>query len=284
MKEFDEERKSARQYLLGDVDDEQRSKFEQRLLADPSYFERVLMLEGELFDDFVFKVLPEDEQEKVVRHLLSTPEQMRKLEFTKLIDEYARRPVAQIRFPQKGLVAFLSEHKSVVGLSLAATLILVVAVGFWALRGDSLTQELALLNNVNDATNRTASDANGSDPSLYSINLHSRRFRGVAGAGGDEETKVVIPVEARVVQLRIPLTTDDAQGYRVELEKDDGQKVFTLDNLRAEADNEGKLLTIKLPARILNRGYYQLMISKPGQGDEQFEDVGSYNFQIINKE
>lgn len=280
MKEIDEEEVLSRKYLLGELDEAERQQVEQRLVNDPEYFSRVSMLEDELVEDFAFNALSKHDREGVARRLLSTPQQVKKLEITRAIKEYAEARGAESTsvVSKNPLPAFLQEHRLAVGLSLAASLILAFAV-FWTLTRDPLEQELAQLNRASDSYSDDRAD-----PSVYQINLTTRRFRSVAGAPQEERKGVVIPREARVVQLRVLLEMGSSQSYRVVLEKDDGEKVFTLDNLSAVVADGGQQLAVKLPARILNRGYYQLTISRPGKSDEQFEHIGTYDFQVVDKE
>jgi anti-sigma factor RsiW len=284
VKEIDEEEMLSRKYLLDELDDGEREQVEERLINDPEYFERVVMLEDELVEDYAFNVLSDYDHNKVAQRLLSTPQQIHKLEMTRAIKQYSETDEAESPFPLAGnrFVAFLQGHKLAVGLSSAASLLLAFVL-FWALTRDPLQQELARLNRASESSDQPASDPDRTDPSIYPINLTARRFRNIADAVQDERKKAVIPPEARVVQLRVLLATDYSQSYRVVLEKDDEEKVFSLDNLQAVAADGGKLLAIKLPAGILGPGYYQLIISKPGKYSEQFDDIGSYDFQVVDK-
>jgi hypothetical protein len=77
-----------KKYLLGELDNEQQMELEMRLLTDAEYFDELLLVEDELTDDFVFGVLPDDENERIQNHFLAVPERREKLKITRTIEQY----------------------------------------------------------------------------------------------------------------------------------------------------------------------------------------------------
>src|SRR5258706_12328620 len=89
MKQFESDQELIKSYLLGDVDDDQRRQVEERIFTDPEYADYVLMIEAELYEDFVFDVLTGDEREKFSQRLLLTPNQREKVRTTEMLRNYS---------------------------------------------------------------------------------------------------------------------------------------------------------------------------------------------------
>jgi CHAT domain-containing protein/Flp pilus assembly protein TadD len=68
-----EEEDLIRRYLLDDASDEERRQVEARLLEDDDYGEWLLLIEGELIDDYARGAMPAREQELFARNFLLTP-------------------------------------------------------------------------------------------------------------------------------------------------------------------------------------------------------------------
>ena len=78
-----------REYLLGNiqVEDEKR-KIEERLMLDDDYFEKVLMQEEELIQDYVDGHLSADERQRFEKHFLISEERRRKIQFARALRRY----------------------------------------------------------------------------------------------------------------------------------------------------------------------------------------------------
>ncbi|MGB8507761.1 MAG: hypothetical protein WCD76_05105 [Pyrinomonadaceae bacterium] len=133
-----ERRDSLRQYLIGDLSEQEQERIERRLISQDDYFEELLIAEEELADDFVGGRLPEAERAKFRRHFLPVPELRQEVTFAKALRmhaaEHARRaaPQSQAERPPPlllTLTAFL--RRPAVGFSLAAALLLAVCAAIW---------------------------------------------------------------------------------------------------------------------------------------------------------
>lgn len=65
------------EYLLGCLNEEDRERFEQRILVDPSFFEQAMIVEQDLLDAYVDGKLSESKD--FIELILSTPQQRQKL-------------------------------------------------------------------------------------------------------------------------------------------------------------------------------------------------------------
>jgi hypothetical protein len=131
-------RDSIRQYLLGELSEEEHEQIEKRLLSEDDYFEEILIAEEELTDDFVRDRLPDPDHAKFHRRFLSVPELRQDVRFAKALRKYTRQDArhaletAHTERPllfRVRLVAFF--QRPAIGLSLAAALLLAVFVVAW---------------------------------------------------------------------------------------------------------------------------------------------------------
>ena len=78
----------TRDYLLGNLTDENRAEVEERLLKDDLFFEELLILENELVDDYFAGRLAEAEKLRFESHFLVAPERHAKFRFGRVFHKY----------------------------------------------------------------------------------------------------------------------------------------------------------------------------------------------------
>ena len=83
-----EDQRSLKQYLLGQLSQEEQKQLEVRLLTDQQFLEELLMVEDDLIDDYLDDSLSEQEREKFEQHFLSTTERREELSFAKALRRY----------------------------------------------------------------------------------------------------------------------------------------------------------------------------------------------------
>lgn len=78
-----------RKYLLGyiQVEDERR-KIEERLMFDDDYFEKILMQEEELIQDYADGHLNTDERQRFEKYFFISEERGRKIKFARVLRRY----------------------------------------------------------------------------------------------------------------------------------------------------------------------------------------------------
>jgi hypothetical protein len=86
-----------RQYLLGEVTDQEREQVERQLMTDRQYLDHILRVEERLTDEYVRGKLGPDERELFETYFLSAPERQGKLKFAESLNRYtaearARKP------------------------------------------------------------------------------------------------------------------------------------------------------------------------------------------------
>jgi nitric oxide reductase activation protein len=95
MKDFDQQKKEIKQYLLGDLNEERQQLVEERLMSQSNYRDEVLMVESELVEDYITETLLPAERSNFEKHYLSAPRQQKNLKLTKALLKTAQstRPV-----------------------------------------------------------------------------------------------------------------------------------------------------------------------------------------------
>ena len=253
MNEHEDDQKRIRGYLLGQLSDDERQLIEERIFTDPAFLADVQMVEEELLEDYVFKILPPDEAEKFANRLLVSPEQKRRLETTSALKQYAE-DAAKKTF-------FLSGW----GLAIAATLILAVGIGIWIRRASSLERTVAALN-VGGESSETQSD--------FRVELPDLRFRSEPGENVVEE-RVTVPQQTNVVQLRLPVDGAAYRSYEITLIREPDSTLFTLSDRQPIDSENRKMLIVRVPASALTSGEYRLAL-KGTRADGRVDDLGSY--------
>ena len=244
-----------REFLLGNVADEEQERIENLFLTDPHTRERVLAIEQELIDDYLEDSLSGGDKERFITLYAQTDEQRRKLRITKSITDWA---VAEANAPRAiaaraSIWSRLSARlRPVFVVPIAVTLVIVVAIFLvYSLieqrRHSAIQQELAQLN---------------SPASLREVpqQMSSLELRSVSVRGFERQTEFKPSSDIRIVELRLPwLPKQSYSTYEVEIHRVDDDEVFTIPNLQTE--NEGQnVIRMRLPANILHRGHYLISV------------------------
>lgn len=277
MIDTDKELSAIRRYLLNRLDEEGREWFEERFVTDPAFREMALVIEDELIEDYLDGFLRADEREDFVGRYLSAPRQLEELKLSQALREYATQEAEGALDGQR--IVTTRGRQKVINLllgkrwlpALAFVLLIALAVG-WSLAGGwrwghqqaALNAEVALLN-------RQSSDGG----STQDVPLTSTLSR-AAGEG----QKVTVTSGVKTVQLLLNLPGRRPQIYEATLRVNDGPEVFTIGGLHAEDAGGGRLLKLKVPARLLTPEDYVLSV-RGGDAPGQAEDVAEYFFRIV---
>jgi len=267
MKELYEDQNYIRSYLLGRLSENERELLEERIFADPAFFERVRMTEEELLEDHVFEVLPADEAEKVADRLMRTPEQIQRWQITAALKKYADRgsePAAETPVP------VARPTNSAWKWALAASVLVAVLVGIWVIRATSLERQV-------ESLNASASTANMQ--SDLALELPALRLRS-GPQDNPTEPRLNVPKNISVVQLRLPVEVGSYSRYHVTLIREPDSTLFTLNDRQLVDSGNRKLLVVRVPAGALVPGEYRLSV-KGVTADARVDDLGSYNFTIF---
>jgi hypothetical protein len=283
MKNSELNKKLIRQYLLGKLGEEQRQAIEERLITDREYMEETLIVESELFDDYVNDDLSEGDQKKFDKHLLSTPMQMQKLEFAKALVTYtgveaaANSPPIPEKVHQSGKRQKLTSKKLVLYFSLAAVILIALAASFIVYKvrtqPDQRTPLELEVAEINSEEHQRAED--------ISKTLIVGPLKPWLVRESGEMKKITILSTTEIVQLRLNVMANGYQSYQVVLQTGEGQEIFTLGNLKPRVIENEAVVLLNVPARILTRGDYQLDLNGLNTNG-RLERAMRYTFRVID--
>jgi hypothetical protein len=106
--------------------------------------------------------------------------------------------------------------------------------------------------------------------------------RGVPRGEG-ESTRLVVPAAADVVRLELDVRKDSAhRSYRAVIRTPEGDQLWGRGGLRTRATGSVSALIVEIPAKVLPRGQYTLILSGSANSGDT-EDVADYSFSIVGR-
>ena len=237
-----------REFLLGKVSDEDRGRIEDLFLTDSQAKERVLGVEQDLIEDYLEGMLTAADSERFVSRYAQTEEQRRRLRITKSIKDWAiAESASTVPAKASGRRAWFG-FRPVFVIPIAATaLIMIVVAALWLNRRaehSAIEQELAQLN----------------APSNLREGPVSIELSPVTVRGAEPQARLnTSSLESGVVLRLLWIQKERYPSYQAEIRRVGDTQSFVVRNLQPESD--GKAIRLKLPARLLNRGTYQIHLS-----------------------
>lgn len=261
MKEVAASESALRQFLLGDVDEEERHRLESLFITDSVARERILAAEQDLIDDYLDGSLTAAEKQKFDQLYANTAAQRRKLRIATSIKEWATREGNASLRPKPVRTSLWSRLrdgvwlKPTVALPIAVSaMILVIALALWLnstieRRNQQLIiQEEVVRLNVPENLRVVPS------------NLSTLELRPVSVRSGDSGDELVINPDNGIAELRLVwIHPEQYPRYSAVVRRVDGSKSVTIPDLQAE-DN-GKLIRLRLPDHFLTHGNYQVELT-----------------------
>jgi hypothetical protein len=254
--------KTIREYLLGQLAEEEQQALEQRLLTEDDLFQELEIVEDELVDDFVAEELTANERAQFEQYFLSSPERQQDVRFAAGLHRYVAgktdpagetsiSPAApELTWQERVRIAWTSQTQLLRIAAIAATVVIIAGV-FWLVRNNrQLPQTYATFTLTLSKNNRA-----DSEPAT--------------------EVKLPLNADAARLYLKLPEPVDQSARYRVELLKDTGEA--TAINSVALLDNSA---VVEIPAAQLARGQYALKVYvvKPDGTDQRIN--GSYFLSV----
>ena len=244
-----------REFLLGNVNDEERERIESLFLTDSQTKERVLAAEQDLIEDYLENTLTTAEKEAFLSLYAQTDEQRRKLRITKSIKDWAlteakeTQPAAPSVSVWNRLGARLRLKPAFV-VSVAVTMVIAIVLAIVWLNSKmeqrrhlAIEQELAQLN--------SPTSLREVPPQMIALNLRPVAVRSV-----ESPSEVKPGGEIRIVEMRLPWIQEERYStYQAELGRVGDNKWFTISNLQPGSDGEN-VIRLRLPMHILSRGQY----------------------------
>ncbi|HEV2915077.1 MAG TPA: CHAT domain-containing protein [Pyrinomonadaceae bacterium] len=286
MKQQFDDQRFIKDYLLGEVSEEDRQReFEQRLLTEDSFFEELLMAEDELIDDYLSGALSEEEQGRFENHFLSTTERQRKLRFARALRRHvSNRAAAAEEAPgpasslySRWLAWTKGFFSSPMKLAVAALLLLALGLGVWRafIYQSDVSQGLLALKNAYREQRPTETRITGFD------------YAPLAQTRGDEPARVDADARARAERYLLDAARDQpgaasyhalGRFYLAELKFDRAIEQF---NKALATDENNPQLQSDLGAALLEKGKLDRLNREAGKSFEELaESLGHLNRAI----
>jgi hypothetical protein len=262
-----------RQFLLGQVDDEERQRIESLFLTNPLIRERILVAEQDLIEEYLDDSLPTADRKGFLSQYAETSLQQRRLRIAQTIKDWAgaepgaiSSPSAPAQVPTNLRPRFNLKPVVMIPIAIAAAIAVIFAVVWINGRIQrnreylALQQEIARLN-----ANR------GEASSPFALTLAPVSLR---SADQSELTKRV-GVQREELRL-ISLQKEVYPSYRAVLRRVGDDQSITIPDLHAQPE---KVIPIKLPSRVLTRGAYQIELSGIA-ADGSVRSTEEYGFTV----
>lgn len=244
-----------REYLLGKSPSEDSAFVEEQLVGDEEFYQQLLVVEDELFDQYLAGRLPDEEKELFETYFLAAPERREKLRFTRNLKKYVKRaeadpaPVVNYVTPPPKKFSFWSNP--ILSYSLAAAAVVIVAVV-------SFTTYQRW--NAPPHAGRT-----------LAVELVPGVTRGEEGM-----KQISVTTDTGTVELQLRGANIAAyQTYQAVLQTTDGSEISRQENLSATSDR----VIYPIPATLLQPGIYSVKLSGRN-GPNEYEDIARYNFRV----
>jgi hypothetical protein len=313
-----------RQYLLGELSEEGQAKVQDRLLCDREFYDRLVVEENELTDDYLRGALTGQREEKFRSYFLTAPERRQKLRFAKalkkLVSEVAPSGPGIEEGPRRkhlfGLKGF-----SLPRFAAGAVAALIFVVGVWAAMENARLRRQ--IDNARAAQAEWLERAQRSERRLSDEKQRGRelaqeierersrgsklerevgmlkrtREAGRAGIGRDVMSLALMPGLSRegdqsnqleVLQgtgrVRLELYPEKVgyKNYRAELRTREGKRIWGVNSLKLRKTLLGDQVIVYLPAAILTRGDYILMLRGDSSEGNQ-RRAGAYYFRVVKE-
>jgi hypothetical protein len=249
-----QERNSERaiQYLLGEMRDEDRSLWEDRMFANSELFEVTEAAEYELIDRYVRGALKGDAAERFEQRLMALPSQRARVRIA--------RALAADLASSVGAGPHQRSRKAigrVVGLATAAAAL--IGLGLWW--GGTMRRQQSPIVQQHPVETRSRPDARPTEvpsPEVFALALKPGLTRSAVGASVTETT--FVPRTASTIRLDLHLTKDIPSRYDVAITTADGQSVWQASGLQPSAADGVSVLTAIVPSSVFPDGDYVVSV------------------------
>jgi hypothetical protein len=275
MNDMLEDNSELKKYLLGSLTESVSEELDMRLIAEEAFADEILLAEHELIEDHIEGSLSSDDEARFESTFLISPERRALLRETSLLKELARKelgppvPAAPLQHLPAGRRSFLSLYFRPL-LAVAAVLLAVLAVGllwnsFIRQKASPLETEFAALNNSDLSDLSRLSN-------LYPVNLSPDTFRDAASVPKHNLANLT---EMVLFRLALRPNANSSARFRAVIRRS-GTPDFTLNAIPAYRNTNGNEIRLLLPASILQKGQYELII----ESNADNAVAGNYAFAI----
>jgi hypothetical protein len=264
------ERQEMLEFLLGTLDGDHKTRFEERIWTEPGVYEELLVVEEELIDQYLAGDLSTLEQQQFENHFLITAERQKNLRFGKMLREYAESHIDLTERVEPPIPVHhkpINESFSLLPAPLRRWPVLAALAAIFACAGIILVRGL-----VNKREACVLQEANSR---VVTVTL----LAGSAGTEGSNTQPVIVSPKGAKVKLELELTNPTFRNYKSELFREN-KSLQISDELTFEAKGEHRVVPFTVTGEMLSPGDYQVKLSGVlDSGADEFID--NYSFRVI---
>jgi anti-sigma-K factor RskA len=289
-----------RKFLLHELDEDSAQAIEERFFTEPDFQELVLIVEEEIYEDYVLDILSPAERQRVEQFLLFSPEQKAKLaSMAKMVDCIKQAPEynssAAVAAAARGLdddsavdnapeppVLTLTNEKNGSWLSgfwmrlaTGMVIIIVVGLGIYLIRqrtspapGQLSKEQLERIEKINRENVEPGDDT-----------LQARLEPMIRG-DKNVSNQIRLAPGKKFVELNIETPSGNYKSYQATFREFDGVELATIKNLPVTTEARKSKLKVRLPADVLKVGVYGIDISGE-TNDDRLESIREFVFEVI---
>jgi hypothetical protein len=294
-------------YFLGRLSQEERTRVEDRYLADPEVFEQFVAAENDLIDAYIRGDLTESEKQRFEARYSQSPQRER-VDFAHALVQIC---ASEKDAAPKGRNPLLKKMWAILSIQhhrpewvLAATLVVITMSGGWLLvqnerlraglqhaaerqdallrENDTLRQQIALLQDLHEAqVHQQGSEvARLETPMNPEVTFYLTP--GIARGLESTRNSRTLPTKASHLRLELLLDRDEYKTYGIALLDSDGKELSSVNALRSHLVGGRVVVTWRLPVSSLDPGDYivQLKGQRPSGSPE---NVAFYSFRLLRR-
>lgn len=298
-------------YLLGELDESEKSHLEELVFREESYFTQLQLVEEQLIDDYLENVLPPTQRQKFEAAYLISDRRRQKLQFAKTLKQsLATMPATQtvresISIVQ-GFRAFW-RMPTMRWIGFAAVLMCLVFGVWFARRSQEVKPDIASQKSAPIPEPTTTPNAQAttlpspsfpspvviSSPKQKSLPEHTKSpsigtIVGVLSPGlfrsndaSETANTIAVSSQTQTIILHLQHTPNPAYTeYRATLETVIGKPLLTRERIKSNPRNQ--VLRWSIPAQRLAANDYVInLFGKNARGE--FEEISDFSFRVIRK-
>jgi hypothetical protein len=309
MAELTSEDLRMRQFLLGELGENEREELEQLVLTEGGTRDKLLMAEDDLIEEYLEGSLLGKERERFLRQFLSIPHQRHKLRIAKSLRRFARDESNIETLPIKPRVPNEAEidtvpimprvvseadtvpitplppvpvhsqvwsfHSLLVYAPFVGVIVVAIAVGavWYAKYRDSIERE-----NQRQAVERELVQLNAPQertlPAEQVSTLTVPPFSPRSVIASSSST-----FKGPILELRLLPGTQYSERYNAVLYKVGSTDKFLVPNLKLHDQDGNKAVRLRIPTRLLTPGVYTVQLNGVAT-DGSTKNSGEYSFEI----
>jgi hypothetical protein len=251
------DKQEMRSYLLGVLDGDRKTRFEEQILSTPETYDELLVIEEELIDHYVGGGLSGLDRQQFETHFLITAERQKNLRFGQLLKRY----VNSHPFPSQIENSAPAKKSSKFSLPAAGRPVMAFSIAGVVLLGVVLLGWLGFRR----------------PPSRWA----QQRVEPVVVVtlAPAAAPRVSVPPKGYNLKLELELANPNFRNYKSELFREN-TSVQTRGELKSEAKDSRYVVPLTITGEMLSPGDYEVKLSGVSEsgGDEFIE---KYSFRVI---